>query len=174
MYKWEVADEARKHEAVDVFLDIDMPPDGDPVPCWPWTGKINATRTGVRISVLVEYSGSHTALCGPRSMVQYLKVKVVRHKVCDNEVCCNYHHLLLGSQSDNEQDKYEHERWGFPHAVIEEIVKLREQHQSLSENGIAAIVSQHHGVYITQQRVSEILTGARRSATVISLKDRST
>jgi HNH endonuclease len=150
----------RKVEPTDVFLQIGIPEDGNHEACWPWTGKLGTdgrpyiTIGGVK---LLAYRVVYTLVYGPIA-----PGNVIRHKVCDNEACCNPWHLLEGTQSDNELDKYEHERWGFPHAVIDDIRRMHAK--GLSQKVIATAVTYTHGVKVTQQRVSDIITGVRRSS----------
>lgn len=149
----------RKTEPIDVFTRIGIPVDGDATPCWEWEGKLGSdgrpyiTIGGVKyLAYRVVYELVHGKL---------EPGQIVRHKVCDNEKCCNPAHLLAGSQSDNELDKYEHQRWGFPHDVIAEIRRLNEK--GLNQRDIAVIITHAYGVKVTQQRVSDIVTGARRA-----------
>jgi hypothetical protein len=147
------------NKAIDVFKHVQMPPDGDITPCWPWTGTINAkdnrpyfTMRGVK---WLAYRLVYIMVKGTIPEGQ-----VLRHK-CDNSICCNPYHLEPGSQSDNEKDKYARDRYGFTHAVIEDIMKLHKK--GVHQREIAAIVSNTHGVFVTQQRVSDITTGVRRA-----------
>lgn len=151
----------RKTEPIDVFAKIKIPEDGDPTPCWEWEGSLGSdgrpyiTIGGVKhLAYRVVYELTYGKL---------LPGQVVRHKVCDNERCCNPHHLLAGSQSDNELDKLEHERVGFPHAIIKEIRRLHEK--GMSQKEIATIITHGYGIKVTQQRVSDIITGTRRAST---------
>ncbi len=151
----------RRNEPVDVFQYIDMPPDGDPKPCWPWLGGTGGrdndkrgyfTVGGVKwLAYRLVYWLVHGEL---------LADEKVRH-TCDNGMCCNPYHLEKGTQSDNENDKYERDRWGFPARIIEEILNLSDN-PSLGQEAIAAIVTEKFGIVVSQQRVSDILTGARR------------
>lgn len=151
----------RKHEPIDVFMYINIPSNGDPIPCWEWTGELNKsdgrpyfTIGGVKH---LAYRVVWELTDGP-----LLPGQVVRHKVCDNEKCCNPYHLLAGYQSDNELDKLAHERWGFPHAVIDDIQRMHEK--GMNQKEISVVITHAHGIKVTQQRVSDIITGARRSS----------
>jgi hypothetical protein len=149
----------RKTEPIDVFQQIGIPEDGDATPCWPWTGKLGSdgrpyiTIGGVK---MLAYRVVFTLVYGPIA-----PGNVVRHKVCDNEACCNPYHLLEGTQSDNELDKLEHERWGFPHAVLDDIRRMHAK--GMRQDVIAKAVTYTHGIKVTQQRVSDIINGERRS-----------
>lgn len=150
----------RKNEPIDVWLHIDIPPDGDPDPCWPWTGNVNPsdgrpyfTVGGVR---WLAYRLVWTLVFGPLRRGQ-----VVRHVVCANERCCNPWHIQAGTQSENETDKGDQDRWGFPQEVLQSVLEYNRA--GIAQAEIARIVSLQYGLIMTQQRVSDIVTGARRS-----------
>lgn len=150
----------RKNEPVDVFTYIDMPPDGDTTECWPWLGGTGGRENDRR---------GYFSIGGVKSLVYRIVFElvygplkpgeVVRHK-CDNPICCNYTHLERGSQSDNENDKYERDRWGFPMKVIEAIHQHNKK--GIDQKGIAALVTHQFGIIVSQQRVSDIINGTRR------------
>lgn len=150
----------RKNEPIDVFMCIDIPPQGDEKPCWLWADKLNPTDGRPYFTIggvkHLAYRVVYELTYGPLQPGE-----IVRHKVCDNPACCNPHHLLKGTQSDNETDKYEAERWGFPHAVIDDIRRMSEK--GMQQKHIAIAVTYIHGIKVTQQRVSDIITGARRA-----------
>jgi len=107
----------RKNEPIDVFMYIDIPTDGDPRPCWPWTRGLNKTDGRPYFTVAgvrwLAYRLVYTLVFGPIEDGQ-----VVRHKECDNEACLHPYHLLAGTHGDNERDKGDHDRWGFPQEVL--------------------------------------------------------
>lgn len=150
----------RKNEPIDVFSYIDMPPDGNPEPCWPWQGGVGGRETDQRGYFTIggvkylAYRIVYELVHGPIP-----DGEVVRH-TCDNPICCNPYHLVLGTQSDNENDKYERDRWGFPNKVLEFIIEQNEQR--MPQSAIAALATEKFGLIVTQQRVSDIVTGARR------------
>lgn len=150
----------RRNEPVDVFKFIDMPPDGNPEPCWPWTGGVGGREGDQRGYFTIggvkwlAYRLVYTLVYG-----EIPSNDVIRHK-CDNGLCCNPFHLIVGNQSDNENDKYERDRWGFPMKIIEAIIDW--DHKGMAQAGIAALVTTQFGIVVTQQRVSDIVTGARR------------
>lgn len=151
----------RKTEPIDVFTRLNIPEDGNVTPCWEWTGKVGGDGRPYITIGGVKYLAYRVVF-----ELVYGKIPpgfVIRHKVCDNEKCCNPHHLLAGTQSDNELDKYAHERWGFPHKVIDDIRMLHEK--GMTQHDIAKVISTMHGIQVTQQRVSDIVTGARRATT---------
>lgn len=150
----------RRNEPVDVFKFIAMPPNGDPTPCWPWEGGTGGRENDQRGYFNVggvkwlAYRLVYTLCYG-----ELANGEVVRHK-CDNSMCCNPYHLQKGTQSDNELDKYERDRWGFPTKIIEAIIDW--DHKGLNQTAIAAMVTEQFGIIVSQQRVSDIVNGTRR------------
>lgn len=150
----------RKSEPIDVFLHIAIPEDGDTTPCWPWTGKINKSDGRPYITVggvrWLAYRLVYTLVKGAIPIGQ-----VVRHVVCANEICCNPFHLAAGTQSQNETDKGDQDRWGFPKEVLHAVLEYNDA--NMSQAAIARVVSLQFGLIMTQQRVSDIVNGVRRS-----------
>lgn len=78
--------------------------------CWPWTGR--RTREGYGMT-RVRHDGLGVAAQSHR--VAYYKVTgfwhwgrsgyVIRH-LCHNPVCCNPHHLLVGTRGENAWDDH--------------------------------------------------------------------
>lgn len=149
-----------RNQPLDVFKYIDMPESGDPEPCWEWTGSVGGRSTDQRgyFSVggvkWLAYRLVYTLVYGDLG-----EGVVVRH-MCDNSMCCNPYHLEKGTQSQNEQDKYDRDRYGFPIKVIENILKWSEK--GMPQDAVAQLVTETHGIVVTQQRVSDIVSGARR------------
>lgn len=150
----------RKNEPIDVWLHIAIPSDGDPAPCWPWTGKLNPTDGRPYFTVggvrWLAYRLVYTLVHGPIA-----DGNVVRHRDCNNEACCNPHHLLEGTQGDNERDKGDTDRWGFPREILDAVLEYKRL--GMPQAAIASVCTAQYGVLVTQQRVSDILTGARRA-----------
>ena len=103
-------------------LAFDTPSGLSPDECWPWQGNIAATGYG-RVSVDGKVLNAHRAV-----MVNLHgdlpEDSVVRH-TCDNPPCVNPSHLLLGTQSENVEDK----RGG----------RARQGRQILTEDDVRAI-----------------------------------
>jgi hypothetical protein len=68
--------------------------------CWEWQGRTNGHGYG-RWRETMAHRVAYELAHGPIPEDQQ-----VRHR-CDNKPCCNPHHLLAGSQSDNMQDALE-------------------------------------------------------------------
>lgn len=157
-----------RNRPLDVFKFIDMPEDGDPEPCWNWTGS-----TGGRVSDRRGYFSVAGVKWLAYRLVYTLvygdlqQGDMVRHK-CDNSLCCNPYHLERGSQSDNENDKYERDRYGFPMKVIETIIAWSEK--GMPQNAIAEMVTETHGIIVSPQRVSDIVNGNRRARQTAKLR----
>jgi hypothetical protein len=93
----------------------------DPAECWPWRGSLTEAgygRTWIkghgyyahRVIYDLVHPGEIT-LDAPKDKISY---GFVRH-TCDNPVCCNPAHLIIGTQADNVQDKVDRGRqnkWG--------------------------------------------------------------
>ena len=130
---------ANKH--VDVFKHIDMH-EGDPKPCWEWTQSVNNSTNRPYFTVKGKkwqayalvyslYYLSEDAL----SPVHIPKGQVIRHK-CDNQICCNPHHLDIGSHQDNMDDMKKREQHGLPHHTVKAIRKSVEngnKHKEVAE-----------------------------------------
>lgn len=114
--------------------------------CWPWTGCVergygkaswyNSDGKRVRLAHRIAYElfyGKHPGkLC-------------VCHK-CDNPICCNPHHLFLGTQGDNQKDRKAKGRSCFGerngHSVLSEadVKTVREMRkQGMTNPQIAAV-----------------------------------
>lgn len=106
------------NKPVDVFKHIDMT--GGPDACWPWKRALAGnqrpyfTVDGKKQLVyrLVRYlvTGEDSTLIG-------------RH-TCDNPMCCNPKHIVLGTHQENMDDMKGRERHGLPHHVVKAIRRL--------------------------------------------------
>lgn len=127
-----------RNEPHDVFKQVDMK--GKTADeCWPWTGYARPGNRGEKRGIF--------ALDG-KKLYAYRVVwetyngrplaenEVIRH-TCDNTLCCNPKHLLVGVQADNVADMVQRERVGEKHAFIYKIMQLLETGTS------AAKVAQH-------------------------------
>lgn len=93
----------------------------EPIPwtgCWIWTGAIS--RDGVHPQTAFQIGNKrHIA-----SRVAYKlytgdipEGQIVRH-TCDNSLCVNPAHLILGTQQDNMNDRIERGRWKGGRTII--------------------------------------------------------
>lgn len=150
---------SRRNSPEDVFRFIDTC-DNDPEPCWPWTGYIDKNNPRGYFSVAgvrrLAYQIVYELVKGniPEGMV-------VRHK-CDNPRCCNPTHLELGTHGDNEDDKYEHDRWGYTDDMLLEIRRLGKL--KMSTRRIAQEVSKKFECEISHSGVHKVLTGQTRDS----------
>jgi len=125
----------RRNKAIDVFRYIDMQ-GGAVEPCWSWTGALGGrdhrpyfTVDGSRrLAYRIVYE-----ICNGVAIEQGI---LVRHK-CDNKICCNPHHLELGTHQENMNDMKERERHGLPHHTVRRIQTLLEKgehtHKEIAE-----------------------------------------
>lgn len=111
---------------------------GGPDACWPFTGVLN------------NKGRPYFAVGGKKVLVYRLVYELVtgieignriyRH-TCDNEICCNPKHGVLGDHQENMNDMKERERHGLPHHTVRAIRKLGStgiSHRSIGERfGIA-------------------------------------
>lgn len=115
------------NEPHDVFKQVDMK-DKSNDECWPWTGYARTDPQGYQRGIFA---------LGGKKLYAYRVVwecyngraltdrEVIRH-TCDNTLCCNPHHLLVGVQKDNVEDMLKRERVGEKHAFIQKIMQLLE------------------------------------------------
>ncbi len=118
---------------------------GEPDECWPWTGWVNKQKYGrVELNGISYYAHrviydlanpGKIELKAPRNKNSY---GFVRH-TCDNPICCNPKHLLLGTHADNMRDKVERGRQSRPVSVESCNAKLTAENvreiRELSKNG---------------------------------------
>lgn len=107
------------NKPTDVFKYVDMSGGADA--CWPFTGKTNNKNRPY-------------FTCGGKKHLVYRLVyelvtgeqigdRIFRHS-CDNEICCNPKHGVLGDHQENMNDMKERERHGLPHHTVRAIRKL--------------------------------------------------
>lgn len=83
--------------------------------CWLWTGVTGNSGYG-HIGVGSMRDGSRTMQSAHRASYEAHKGKIppgllVRHQ-CDNKLCVNPGHLILGTQTENILDSVRRGRWG--------------------------------------------------------------
>jgi hypothetical protein len=159
-----------KNTPIDVWRYVDMPENGDPDPCWNWVGTVGGRIGDQRGYFSVDgikwlaYRLVYVLMYGPLE-----EGEVVRHK-CDNPLCCNPYHLESGNQTDNENDKYDRSRYGFPVKLVESVIDWSDK--GLTQQAIAEVVTERFGIVVTQQRVHDIVNGHRRARQVAAYKEK--
>jgi len=121
------------NKPVDVFKRVNMH-DGDKDVCWEWKGKLNKKdgRPYFRVDGLAKaaYVYSLELFSGEPSDGRH-----ALHS-CDNEVCCNPHHLRWGSHDDNMADMKERDRAGVNkvvRAAIRELLTEGKSHREIAK-----------------------------------------
>lgn len=71
--------------------------------CWPWTGPTNRGGYGRMLWIDGRQHGAHR-IAFELAFGWTLESGVVCHS-CDNPICCNPHHLWLGTVADNNKDR---------------------------------------------------------------------
>lgn len=143
---------------IDIFQYIEVRGKDD---CWPWNGPPSSVnkdrpyfwhegRKWVAARLIYEMVNGSLATG-----------QVVRH-TCDNSMCCNPHHLIPGTQSDNEQDKYLNDRAGIPVAAVREIKRLLQATEHIPQHLIAKYVSERFNYNVSRSAVRNIKLGLRR------------
>jgi len=148
---------ARKNIASDVFRSINTH-GNDPDVCWEWTG----TRGGRDGRGYMSIDGKRELVY--RIVYQILKGPIpdghkVRHK-CDNPLCCNPTHLELGTQGDNENDKYVRDRWGYTNEMVRQMKRYNKL--GMTYRAIAARINKEFDVNISFTGVGKVIRGERR------------
>lgn len=136
-----------KNEARDVFKHIDM--SGGKKACWPWTGKLAANGRPY-----FTFDGKkRLAYDTVRELVTGKPLdpgKMNRH-TCDNKICCNPEHLLIGTHIDNMHDMTSRERHGLTHHAVKAI------RRALASGQTQQTIADLFGV--SRENISAIATG---------------
>lgn len=102
--------------------------------------------------------------------------RVIRHVVCDNNLCGNYAHMAPGSQKQNVQDAVDHHRFGLTKEEKDAIIDLSEAKDALgnpinlTHERIAQRVTYQFKRNIARSTVTDLISG-RRDARRKGLKD---
>lgn len=118
----------------DVFKYIDMTATAlhgnMTTPCWPWKGKLAGngrpyfTVDGKKV---LAYAAAREAVTGEKA-----NGRMHLHQ-CDNQVCCRWDHITLGTHEQNMLEMKERERHGLPHHTVRAIRKLADAGRPHSE-----------------------------------------
>lgn len=148
----------KANSLVDVFKYINTHGNDTSV-CWEWTGSTGGRDGRGYFSVSNKKLQAHrivyTIFNG-----EIAAGMVIRHK-CDNPICCNPEHLVIGTRSQNELDKYERDRAGFSHEMIAQIRRNAKLGLSYVKN--AEIINKKFNTQITASGVGKIVRGERRA-----------
>jgi hypothetical protein len=147
----------KRNEPHDVFKYIDTK-DNDTSKCWPWTGTVGGRDNRPYVSI------NRKKHIVPRVVFELFngpipEGKVVRH-TCDNPQCCNPEHLIIGSRSENELDKYKRDRAGYPRDVLVEMrrcFKLGMTYKAIKEH-----LDAKFGINISVSGIGDVYRGKRR------------
>lgn len=80
-----------------------------PDDCWPWTGPVQSKGYGI----FKKKTASSIAYWLVKGLIP--KGQIVRH-TCDFRLCCNPHHLIVGTHQNNTDDMVQRGRSDFPKA----------------------------------------------------------
>lgn len=142
----------------DVFKFINTH-NNDPSVCWEWIGTLAGRDERGYFSIEGKRKLCHRVVYElyngpiPEGMV-------IRHK-CDHTHCCNPTHLEIGTRSQNEQDKYERNRAGYPLEVLKTITRFGRF--KMKPKDICVKVHEEHGIIISASGVEKVLKGKRRA-----------
>lgn len=119
------------NKPVDVFKSINMH-DGDTDQCWEWTGSLGGRDKRPYFTANGERALAYRIVYVLFHGQPIPDGHVVRHK-CDNQICCNPHHLELGTQQENIKDTTERDRAGVNKTMRAAIKKARENGTSIEQ-----------------------------------------
>lgn len=143
---------ARSNVPSDVFKSIDTH-GNDPDVCWEWTGYLSGSDGRGYFTIDKKRHLAHRYVFemfnGPIPDKQ-----VVRHK-CNNPKCCNPEHLQLGTQGDNEEDKYTSDRWGYTKEMV--LQMRRYSKMGMSYRAIADRINKEFDVQISFSGVGKVI-----------------
>lgn len=147
----------KRNEPHDVFKYIDTK-DNDTTKCWPWLG----TKGGRDNRPYVSINGKKHIV--PRVVFELFngpipEGKVVRH-TCDNPECCNPEHLIIGSRSENELDKYKRDRAGYSREMLVEMRRCFRL--GMTYKAIKTHIDAKFGTNVSVSGIGDVYRGKRR------------
>lgn len=160
---------ARRNQLTDIFTRYDMTGGLNddkihPELCWPW--KVDKYALNGKGIAVFSYKGK--SYYGHRVIYHVTHPnefklddpRLIRHVVCDNNLCGNYKHMKPGDHQDNMNDAAEHHRFGLTQEEKDAIIYLLEN-TDLTHIRIAERVSYKFGRNIARSTVTDINTGRR-------------
>lgn len=149
-----------RNDALDIWQYINTE-NGDAKKCWLWIGSLSG-----KMQDRGQFSHGGKKHQAHRFVFEMIngplaEGEVVRH-TCDNSLCCNPTHLIRGTKSENERDKYMRDRAGLPVRVVREIKRLLET-TDYSQVQIAAIVTAKFNISVSREAVRNIKLNKRRT-----------
>ena len=123
---------------------------GGPEACWPWigskvaTGSTNKTHVYGQFSLAGTQARAHRVAYALAHNIPTPKHLQVRH-TCDNPICCNPAHLVLGTAAQNGQDKSDRGRASKLHGEGSPVSKLTQAQvdEMRKLRGVAARYQKH-------------------------------
>lgn len=147
----------KSNTPTDVFRYIDTK-DNDPDVCWPWTGSLGGRDGRGYITIDGKKRLCHRVVFeifkGPIA-----EDMVIRHR-CNNPICCNPTHLLIGTRGQNEDDKYDSDRAGYTHDMVKEMRRFAKL--GMTYQAIADEVNRRFKTTVSASGVGKVIRGDRR------------
>jgi HNH endonuclease len=137
-----------KNKPHHIFQSLNMH-GGNPSVCWEWTRPVGSSgrpQFDLNGRKVLAYRLVWELINGRK----LTKGEVIRHQ-CDNPLCCNPSHLVVGSHQENMNDMKERARHGLPHHTVKAIKRLLEKGVPQAE------IAERFG--ISARQVSHINTG---------------
>lgn len=149
----------RNNTPADVFRYIDTHGNDTSV-CWEWTGSTGGRDGRGTISIDGKKYQAHRVVFELFNG-EIADGMVVRHR-CDNPICCNPTHLVIGTKSMNTLDMYERDRMGYSHDMLREMRRLALL--GMMYKDIAAEINKKFKTNISISGVGKVLRGERRAS----------
>lgn len=129
---------AKKNKPLDVFRKVNMH-GGNPAPCWEYEGTIDKERPYFWLDGRKWLA--YRLVFNLYNKEEIKKDEVVRH-TCDNGAapicCCNPHHLVRGTHTENMNDMKTRERHGLTHHAVRAIRQVlsggEQTHKQIAKN----------------------------------------
>ncbi len=114
----------RANKPIDVFRYINLHGNDKSV-CWEWTAGLGGRPNDKRPYFTIDGSRrlAYRIVYELVNGAEIAQGALIRH-TCDNRICCNPDHLVMGTHQDNMNDMKERERHGLPHHTVRAIRRL--------------------------------------------------